>query len=287
MKCIQELIDQGTELDISAGFIYLNRVPTDFSYMLNAGGMIIREALAHLLKDGAVTNQDFEWVGNWQSLPRETQVAIAERRWDKMPADIWEKASVNKIREYAKLLTDDEIKAALAQEQCGVAFNIPITSKFTGGYNEQIDAEWAKANNRGYNFVLAVGWTRHNGIDYWVVPNTWDKTWGDNVYCYLPFGNPIVEAYVAFDDESYPKYWRIQCGRFTEEQRQHLNVLQTKLKAWGYNTYVSKREEDGEMIYRVQIGAFRYKDNATKLEKRILDNPRIKMMDLEIIKVYY
>ena len=128
LKEIQEYNDQKEDLDISPGFIYLNRIKSDFSYMMNAGGMIIREALSHLIKEGTVTNDEFEWYGNWKHLSREDQVAIAERRWTELPKGIWEQALPNRIIQYTKLLTDEadlaggQVKFTFSEKQTAAEY---------------------------------------------------------------------------------------------------------------------------------------------------------------------
>jgi cathepsin X len=38
--------------------------------------------------------------------------------------------------------------------------------------------------------VTIVGWGKENGIDYWIVRNTWGMYWGENGYFRIKINDP-------------------------------------------------------------------------------------------------
>jgi len=277
LKTAMELKDRNKLLNISAGFIYINRVKSDFSYMFNSAGMMIREVLGHLVKEGAVTEEEFSWSGNWRNIPRTEQALIATRKSSMVPQDLWEKAKINKIKSYAKVTTVNEIKAALITEGCGVIINLPITPKFKPGYNESVTKTWAKANNRGYHALVIEGWTRHNGINYWIIRNSWGENWGNGIL-YYPFDSYIAEAFTTVDEIYKPKYWRIQVGAFLNKD--NAQNVQRQLREYGYDTYMINKVIDNKLYYKIQLGAFQYKAGSNALKKRLLDDERVLALKL-------
>jgi hypothetical protein len=274
IKESQELKELKKDIPMSAGFIYLNRDPLDLMSIFNAGGMIMREACDHLLVSGVATEKSFTWMGDWSKLTEEQKYSL-------IPAPAKEEAKLYKIRSYVKCLTDIDIQTALMTEQCGVAINVPVTSKFVGGINQMITMEWAKNNLWGYHAIVIEGWKMIDGKPYWIVANSWGSLWGDNGRCYLPFGYPIVEAWTMVDDLSVTQYWRIQCGAF--RIKENAENVQRKLVTWGYPTYIVFK--DG--YYKVQVGAFVNKEYADNQKAKLDTDERYQALKVGTYLVFY
>jgi hypothetical protein len=52
----------------------------------------------------------------------------------------------------------------------------------------------------GYHAVVFRGWKKINGLDHWVVANSWGLDAGDRGIYYFPVGYPITESWMVTDD---------------------------------------------------------------------------------------
>lgn len=41
-------------------------------------------------------------------------------------------------------------------------------------------------NQKSTHVVVVVGMTEVDGVQVWIIRNSWGKTWGDNGYAYIP-----------------------------------------------------------------------------------------------------
>ena len=266
IKEVQELKNQKKYIPMSAGFIYNNRELMDESLTLTSEGMIMREALLHLVKEGVCKEELFNWKGFWVEVKNKPSL---------ITSTMIEDAKNYKISQFVKAETRIEMKSALMQLGPLIA-GIPVTGKLIGGYNELITMEWALQpwNYYGGHAVVIVGWKRYNGINYWTCINSWGKDWGDfGGYFYLPFNYPMFEVWSLTDVDfivpenvpvpEKPKYWRVQVGAFGVKNNAY--NMQAALKAKGYATYIVFVNG----LYKVQTGAFSVKENALNLEAKL------------------
>lgn len=261
-----------SNLKMSAGYPYYNRVNTDYMKMFSSEGMIVKEGLKHLLKDGTVSHDQFPKVGNWNDL-------TAEEKRKPVPESLKRFAEKNKIEAYFRLNTEKEKINFLLEYDVGFGITIPITKKFQPGVNEQITRNWAKTNLKGYHYMVVEGWINLKGIDYWVVANSWGKDWGESGYCYLPFGYPILESWGIVDNKGVAPHWHVQIGEFFDKN--DAQTVQTYLKAIGYDTYLVKiySLEKDQDEYRVQVGAYAKEMNGKNMKVRIENDPQIKIFN--------
>jgi hypothetical protein len=91
-------------------------------------------------------------------------------------------AAFFKIQLYARVncTKTDEVKAALRQ------FGPLPTSMWVGGawFNSLGFIEEGDAGNLHHS-VLLVGWTQHQGKEYWIIRNSWGPNWGQGGYAYM------------------------------------------------------------------------------------------------------
>lgn len=99
-------------------------------------------------------------------------------------------AAAFKVAEYHRVLTYNDMKAALANGQ-PVVIGFTVYDSFesieasNGGLLPTVDK--SKESILGGHAVCAVGYnpTEHPG-EYIVIRNSWGKDWGDHGYCYMP-----------------------------------------------------------------------------------------------------
>ena len=73
---------------------------------------------------------------------------------------------------------------ALKQALAGgpVAVSIEADTYYFQAYTSGILDNAAKCGTSLDHAVLAVGWGVENGVEYWIVKNSWNTTWGDQGY---------------------------------------------------------------------------------------------------------
>jgi C1A family cysteine protease len=180
---------QSGENKFSVGFIYANRLSTDYQ----GSGMYPREALSQLLKCGDVPYNDF---------PINEEYNIVKTAIEAHKAELMEKALPYKITAYARLSLDNEIKTAL-MELGPVTIMIPVYNSFffcpaTG----MLQMPGATESIQGYHQITIVGWKKVSPYEErWVVLNSWGSNWGDKGKCYMPFNYPIEEKWSMTDKE--------------------------------------------------------------------------------------
>ncbi len=173
----------------SAGFIYANRLLLgDWSQE----GMMVQQAFLNLKNNGVCLDATFPNRGTFPELkPLITDAMRAE-------------AQEHKIADYARIQTDNEVKACLLSTS-PVPITIPVYKKFydTGADGILIMPDTSGATYGCHEMVIC-GWKLIGGVPYWYVLNSWGPGWGDNGYCYMPMNYPIIEKWAVLDAETPP-----------------------------------------------------------------------------------
>jgi len=89
--------------------------------------------------------------------------------------------SVAKISSCSDVKPNDQIslKAAVAQQPVAIA--IEADTRYFQSYSSGVLTSSSCGTNLDHG-VLIVGYGSENGIDYWLVKNSWSTTWGDKGY---------------------------------------------------------------------------------------------------------
>ena len=174
---------KGTNKEHSIGMIYCNRLATDWQFE----GMIPRQALNRLLKDGNVEIDEFPYNEPYKTLKSE---------FAKVKSSLLKKAKVNKIKYFVRLYSKFEIKNALMKIG-PVTMSMRITTDF---YNME-DSTYkrtADAKHKGFHQMTVVGWDEEG----FIVLNSWGSKFGSNGTFKLPYSEmrDCIEFWgVAFD----------------------------------------------------------------------------------------
>lgn len=166
----------------SPAYIYGNR--DGFGFM--GEGMVVREALSSLKKNGTCFYDDFEGF-------YDTNTAV--NLYHSRKKDLDPKAKPFRVSSYYAVSTIADIKTAV-QKLGGVLISVPV---YRDLYYPNSKGEVLKHTGTiyGYHAMVIVGWNKKN---QWIVLNSWGDTYGDNGFCYLPYDYPISEAWAIVDN---------------------------------------------------------------------------------------
>lgn len=197
-----EMILKQNYHDFSRGYIYGNRLATDFQ----GEGMVVRQALKQLNHCGDVLYADFPYNKKYPEVK-----ALIEKNKDELA----EKASKYKIKEYFRCTTTSNIKQCV-MDNGAVIICVPVYSDFGR------DLHNTKTNElEGYHAMAIVGWTSD---DKWIVQNSWGKSWGYDGKLLMDFDYPVNEYWgIKVNADTDDNYIKRQC--WFEKLYQYLMLL--------------------------------------------------------------
>lgn len=168
-------------VEFSTGFIYGNRSNT-----LHKGeGMYVDKALDNAKKIGDVPNVLF---------PYNVEVPKAISMYEEKATELKPKAYPNRITEYFKLQTDEQMKVNLI-ENGPILFSIPWYADY------EVDGKTKIMNHvsndiRGYHAMVIYGWNK----DGWKFQNSWGTGFGNKGRAILPYGTKFDTCYGVRDE---------------------------------------------------------------------------------------
>ena len=176
-NCLQE----GTEIEMSTGFIYGNRRNSLNKKM----GMYIREALHNVCKYGDVYKSDFK-----ENVEVPEAIEVFESKFDSLK----EKALPNRFSSYFRLTSAVDIKRALMNYG-------PVVFALTWREGIYVDTNGIlqinpKAKKDSGHCMLIYGWNK----DGWLIQNSWGKYWGNKGCAILPYNAKLDEAWGVTDE---------------------------------------------------------------------------------------
>lgn len=179
------------------------------------------------------------------------------------------KAQPHQITTYCRLFNDNEIKNALMQLG-PVTICIPVSDNFYNLSETNIVPMPNNINVNSYHEVTIFGWRKDNT---WIIFNSWGEGWGDYGKCYIPFSFPIVEAW-SITDTNFPLH--------EEVNPVNQKYWRVQLGGYKYKENALKKQEEvliktGQKtylifiggLYKVQLGAFSIESNAKKLSEEM------------------
>ena len=168
----------------SIGFIYGNRNDNDFQ----GSGLIAREALKHLVKEGDCFKESFDYNIEYPEIRNK----MSEIGIDKLYAEASQFKSLAYIR-----LSADEIKEYLVKYKKPIMIVVKVYQNFyTAKTNKGIIPSEPVGSYKGNHAMVIVGYDK----DTLKIVNSWGNT-GDNGYYYLDINSSIIKELWALEDE--------------------------------------------------------------------------------------
>ena len=167
----------------SIGFIYGNRNDNDFQ----GSGLIAREALKHLVKEGDCFKESFDYNIEYPEIRNK----MSEIGIDKLYAEASQFKSLAYIR-----LSADEIKEYLVKYKKPIMIVVRVYKNFyTAKTNKGIIPSKPVGAYKGNHAMVIVGYDK----DTLKIVNSWGNT-GDNGYYYLDINSSIIKELWALED---------------------------------------------------------------------------------------
>ena len=191
----------------STAFLYGLR----FKNYWQSAGMYHRDVLNTLLKFGECSND--ECPGNVEMQLAKTNIMGTTDSFTWLPFGFQEeeestwtdtlkgwlkKASPRKINSYAKVISADAMKAALAN-----GWPIIFSTGIQNYYPDKTTHIFRpNGHSAGYHSMAVWGWDYVNGEEYFRVSNSWGTGWGDHGWCWMSAEDILREndAWAIADD---------------------------------------------------------------------------------------
>ncbi|GAA0180617.1 cysteine protease [Lithospermum erythrorhizon] len=142
-------------------------VDCDKSYNQGCNGGLMDYAFDFIIKNGGIdTEEDYPYSG------RDGTCDQYRKNAHVVSIDGFEDVPQNDEKSLRKAVAHQPVSVAI--EAGGRAFQLYTSGVFTGMCGTQLD-----------HGVVAVGYGTENGVDYWIVRNSWGSSWGENGYIKL------------------------------------------------------------------------------------------------------
>ncbi|CAI9104612.1 OLC1v1003319C1 [Oldenlandia corymbosa var. corymbosa] len=142
-------------------------VDCDRAYNQGCNGGLMDYAFDFIIQNGGVdTEEDYPYRARDGTCDKNRRNARV------VSIDVYEDVPTNDEKSLQKALAHQPISVAI--EAGGRAFQLYQSGVFTGQCGTQLD-----------HGVVAVGYGTENGVDYWIVRNSWGPAWGEEGYIRL------------------------------------------------------------------------------------------------------
>ncbi|XP_010244238.1 PREDICTED: cysteine proteinase RD21A-like [Nelumbo nucifera] len=139
-------------------------VECDTSYNQGCNGGLMDYAFEFIIENGGIdTEEDYPYTG------RDGQCDTYRKNARVVTIDSYEDVPVNDEKALQKAVAHQPVSVAI--EAGGRAFQLYQSGIFTGRCGTALD-----------HGVITVGYGSENGVDYWIVRNSWGSSWGEEGY---------------------------------------------------------------------------------------------------------
>lgn len=190
MRFIQEQKQSGLTEVFAPSFTYANRIKgEDFE------GMYIRSCLKQG-RYGSVL---------WREMPFFGSLKKCQAYFSRHKIDLLNKAENYKIDSFYAVKTDEEIRTGLYLTGA-VLIGVECQESIFKPDERNIVKYIPNGKNYGGHAVLIIGNKKIDGVDYWIIRNSWGKEYGDNGNFYISFEDLrkilMDDAYVVVDSDT-------------------------------------------------------------------------------------
>ena len=255
----------------STAFSYGNR---DITKDYLGKGAVIRQQLQHCQDEGMVLSMEFDSDKDMPDLMHEIR---------EIKPKLLKNASFFKIKEFKRLKNLDEVKLWLYNNKTPIIASINLYSNFMETGRDGI-VPFCDGVFQSKHGLLINGWRK----DYMNCLNSYGKSWGDNGYAHVSiydeklfseFWAVIPQDHLIFP-EDVARLWRVQIFSSINRElsaakaNEFMNTKLTETQKFILNTdqnYLDAILVKTNNEYRVQVGAFKDKEDAFKMVTALED----------------
>ena len=154
-------------------FIYLSKQQLIDCDEMGVGcdGGLMEYTIQYLIENGCMSEEDYPYVEYEDTCKYDPSKVVV------------------KIKDWLILDTQDEVEIKeflYSNGPLAIAINADPFQYYTGGI---IDEDKLSCDPEGLNYgVILVGYGNENGVDYWIIKNSWGPNWGEKGYARVARG---------------------------------------------------------------------------------------------------
>ena len=232
---------------------------------ISGSGMIPRQALSNLVSDGDCYNSDFPINEEYPSILKTLDTYGKDQ--------LFEKASKHKSKAFAKLEIE-QIKEYLFNQQKPIMITVKVYSSFyESRYRKGEVPNQIYGTYFGSHAMEIIGYDE----DKLKIVNSWGKDFGDSGFVYIDINNPIIrELWVLEDEKNIIKPIQPQPNKPTGNilyrvqlgafrNRCYADELVIELKQKGIDSCIKIYPD----MFKVQVGCYLVRDNAINMQNKL------------------
>ena len=141
--------------------------------------------------NGGLMDNAFEWLKRYQGLDTEGAYPYTGRRGSCKYTEAGKVADL-KVLGHEDVPNDEpSIKEALFKNgPLSIAVDATVLLHYTSGISK---CSFAHLNHG----IALIGWGKENGVEYWIVRNSWGARWGEQGYARIPYGKGCMGMNMA------------------------------------------------------------------------------------------